>query len=169
MKRIAIPLAIALTSQSFSLAAEPPPSGQEALSSSDQFALISSWEGRWQVAETPALEIVFEKSSRGSTMVERWETASGLLSMTVYHRDGDAVLATHYCPQGNQPRLEAHGGQAGEIRFAFRDVTDFDEGESHTQWLAFAPQPDGTLLRTEVYTGSDGAREPSSYTLRRID
>ncbi|WP_271438439.1 hypothetical protein [Pontixanthobacter luteolus] len=31
-----------------------------ALSPSEQLELISSWEGRWQVAETPALEIVFE-------------------------------------------------------------------------------------------------------------
>ncbi|MEX0342577.1 MAG: hypothetical protein AB3N06_08320, partial [Erythrobacter sp.] len=103
----------------------------------DPFELIADLEGRWQVAETPALEIVFEQTARGTTIVERWETASGLHSMTVYHRDGDAVVATHYCPQGNQPRLEARTLDAGEVRFAFRDVTDLDEGESHTHALRF--------------------------------
>jgi len=137
------------------------------VSPAEQFAMIRSWEGRWQVAETTALEIVFEPTARGSAMIERWETRSGLHSVTIYHMDGDAMVATHYCPQANQPRLEARSGPVGPIRFAFRDVTDLDDGESHTHELAFAPADDGSLVRSEVYRGEDGLQEPSQYTLSR--
>lgn len=133
-----------------------------------QFEQIREWEGRWQVAETPALSIVFEKTARGTAMVERWETKAGLHSMTIYHMDGDTLLATHYCPQGNQPRLESHGGDRDEIRFAFRDVTDLDEGESHTHDLWFTPRPDGTIVRYEVYKGAEGLQPPGNYTLSRM-
>ena len=138
------------------------------LTPAEQFELIRSWEGRWKVAETSALEIVFESTARGSTMVERWETQSGLHSITVYHLDGDALLATHYCPQGNQPRLEAHVGEQGEIRFEFRDVTDLGEGESHTHDLWFTPGADGTIRRSEIYLGNEGLQEPGHYTLSRV-
>ncbi len=141
---------------------------KNALSPSEQFELISSWEGRWQVAETPALEIVFEQTARGSVMVERWETASGLHSMTVYHLDGDVLVATHYCPQGNQPRLESRATVDGQIRFTFRDVTDLDAGESHTHDLWFVPGDDGTIRRAEVYRGESGLQEPGQYTLSRM-
>lgn len=153
------------------VAAETPPPGTDAPSTvaAEQFALISSWEGRWEVAETPSLRIVFEKTARASVIVERWETATGLHSMTVYHRDGDTVMATHYCPQGNQPRLQSTAIGGGTVRFEFRDVTDLDSGESHTHSLWFTPQSDGTLLRSEIYSGADGAGEPSSYTLRRSE
>lgn len=137
------------------------------LTPEEQFALISSWEGRWQVAETSALEIVFEKTARGSAMIERWETQAGLHSITVYHMDGDALMATHYCPQGNQPRLETRAVASGEIRFTFRDVSDLDEGEGHTHDLWFTPGENETIRRSEIYRSGEELGEPSHYTLKR--
>lgn len=149
------------------LAAQPD-QDSEPLTPAQQFEQIRSWEGRWQVTETPALKIVFEATARGSAMVERWETQSGLHSMTIYHMDGDALIATHYCPQGNQPRLESRSASSGEIRLTFRDVTDLDAGESHAHELWFTPAADGTLQRSEVYRGKDGPQPPSIYTLSRL-
>ena len=151
-----------LATASPALADDPAPTAAE-----QQFARIAGWEGRWKVAETDALEIVFEITARGKTVVERWETAAGLHSMTVYHLDGDAVVATHYCPQGNQPRLETTSGDPGTISFIFRDITDLDPGEAHTQTLVYAPQADGSLVRTEVYMGEDGPQAPGTYTLTK--
>ena len=51
--------------------------------------------------------------------------------------DGDALIATHYCAQGNQPRLKLTPGQGARIRFTFRDATDLAPGESHLHDLAF--------------------------------
>lgn len=160
-KRLVAVLAISFLS-SPTLAEEPGPTNAEA-----QFAAIAGWEGRWNVAETSALTIVFEITARGKTVIERWETDNGLHSMTVYHLNGDKVMATHYCPQGNQPRLESVMSDPASVVFAFKDVTDLDEGESHTFTLRYTALEDGTLKRTEVYRSAEGPGQPSSYTLSR--
>ncbi len=147
----------------------PPASSHDTQSAAQQFEQISQWVGRWRVDETEVLTIVFESTANGRTIVERWETPNGLHSMTVYHMDGDALVATHYCPQGNQPRLVSHGSDGPDIRFDFRDVTDLDPGESYQHDLAFSPSDDGALVRSEVYLGPDGQAEPGRYTLRRAD
>jgi hypothetical protein len=46
--------------------------------------------------------------------------------ITVYHPDGDSIVATHYCKAKNQPRMRASGG-SGEVRqitFSFLDITN---------------------------------------------
>ena len=133
----------------------------------ERYALIQSWEGRWEVEEIDSLQIVFEKTAKGHTMIERWETASGLHSMTVYHLDDDLIIATHYCPQGNQPRLQAGSGTLGHIDFDFRDVTDLDEGESHAHTLSFTKNSDGSLRRSETYMSGDDLGDPTILTLVR--
>ncbi|MAY20679.1 MAG: hypothetical protein CL955_08680 [Erythrobacteraceae bacterium] len=160
MKSTAFAALLALSSPA--MADEPAPTPAEA-----QFAQILGWEGRWQVAETDALQIVFEVTARGKTVVERWETASGLHSITVYHLDADSVIATHYCPQGNQPRLQSVAGDGSVIAFEFRDITGLDEGESHQFALSYTVREDGSLLRSEVYRSAEGEGEPGSYTLMR--
>ena len=164
MIRTSIAAAALLALVSPALAEDAAPSVAE-----QQFAQILGWEGRWKVAETDALEIVFEVTARGKTVVERWETSAGLHSITVYHLDGDAVVATHYCPQGNQPRLQSVTGNNGAISFAFRDITGLDEGESHAFSLSYSAVEDGSLLRSETYRSAEGEGEPSSYTLTRAD
>lgn len=160
----------ALTALALFVAASPALAHDDTLPSAEQqFAEIASWEGRWKVAETDALQIVFEITARGKTVVERWETANGLHSMTVYHLDGGHVIATHYCPQGNQPRLESMPGEEGRIAFAFRDITGLDEGESHAFTLDWAMRGDGTLVRTEVYRSTEGPGEPGRYTLSKAE
>jgi hypothetical protein len=43
--------------------------------------------------------------------------------LTMYHRDGDQLMLTHYCMCGNQPRMRARAGAA-----ANEVVFDFDGG-----------------------------------------
>ncbi len=57
--------------------------------------------------------------------------------VTVYHRDGDDLVATHYCSMGNQPRMRASGGSATakSIRFRFADITNLKPDGDHIQHL----------------------------------
>lgn len=133
--------------------------------SATPFERIAALTGKWQVREETSLRIVFESTARGSVIVERWMLGERTHSLTIYHRDGERLIATHYCPQGNQPRLAATAAVDGEIRFAFVDATDLDPGESYQHDLAFKRNPDGSVSRTEIYWGPDGAGEESTYTL----
>ena len=160
-KALAAIVPVALVGSSLS-AREPAASSAE-----ERYEQIKGWEGRWNVEEVDALQIVFEQTARGHTMVERWETASGLHSMTVYHVDGDAIVATHYCPQGNQPSLVSGSGDLKTIAFEFRDMTGLDKGESHTHSLSFTQNLEGSLHRREVYMESSGLGDPTTLTLVR--
>ena len=133
-----------------------------------QFEQIRQLVGKWQVAETDRLTISFVPTAADSAIVERWETSAGLHSLTIYHMDGAELVATHYCPQGNQPRLVSTGSAEHEaIRFSFRDATDLNSGEGFQHDLGLAFNADDSVTRSEVYWGPAGPGEPSSYTLRR--
>jgi hypothetical protein len=51
--------------------------------------------------------------------------------MTMYHRDGDRLLLTHYCMAGNQPRMQARYDRAkNAIVFDFVDATNLANPEA---------------------------------------
>lgn len=139
------------------------------------FERLKSLEGTWQLAGQPehGLRIEFGTTARGSVLVEKWTYKGAPHSLTLYHRDGETLMATHYCPQGNQPRMtlvesdEAASDDA--IRFTFKDVSDFDPAsEQHQHDLAFDWADDGRFSRSEVYRDGEGGDHPSALSLERV-
>ncbi len=56
--------------------------------------------------------------------------------VTMFHPDGDRLLATHYCAAHNQPRMAMVKGQTpNQIRFEFVDGTNIKPGELHMNRL----------------------------------
>lgn len=158
-----VPLLLAMAP----LPAAAPLADGEVVSVQAQYETLSSWEGEWVLEGIDTLTITFENAGNGHVVMERWQTPRGLHSLTLYHRDADRLITTHYCPQGNQPRLAAHASHSNEIAFEFVDITDLDEGESHAHTLTFKPAADGSILRTEVYLKPDGTRSTQDYVMRR--
>lgn len=151
------------------LAGNAPVMAEEVRStSSGQFETIAALTGEWQVAEHASLRIVFEPTAGGSVIIERWMRGERMHSLTIYHIDGERLIATHYCPQGNQPRLAAAASDNGEIRFTFLDATGLDPNESYQHDLSLERNADGTVSRAETYWGPDGAGEESTLTLVRV-
>ena len=140
-------------------AAAPGHPPAEAVAADDAFAQLSRLVGLWRPADDPqsTLRIRFYLTAGGTVLVESWEARGRPHSLTLYHRDGPALLATHYCPQGNQPRLALAGRDASGLHFAFRDATDLDpatESHQHDLWFDLA-DPDRPV-RGEIYSGTDG-------------
>ena len=158
--------AIIATAIVCSLAGSAPAKAKDVTSSSSrQFKRIAKLAGEWQVQGHASLKIVFEPTAGGNVIVERWMHGKRMHSLTIYHLDGASLIATHYCPQGNQPRLAATVSDDDEMRFTFLDATDLDPNESFQHDLSFKRNSDGTVARAEVYWGPDGARETSTLTL----
>lgn len=135
----------------------------------DGLALLAALAGTWRPADAPdsPLRIRFSTTAGGSVVVEEWSRAGRPHSLTLYHRDGDMLLATHYCPQGNQPRLVSVSQEdERQLRFAFRDGTDIDAGESHLHALAFDISDPKRIVRSETYR-QGGAEEPDRLVLVR--
>ena len=134
------------------------------------FDALKTLVGTWRVSGEPAsaLRIRFSLIAGGSVLVEEWSRGDQPYSLTLYHRDGDGLVATHYCPQGNQPRLRMVPRTPGEpLRFAFWDATDLDpETEAYLTALAFDLSDKATLVRSETYRDA-GVDEPSTLRLVR--
>lgn len=144
----------------------------EQVSAEDAFSQLTRMVGTWRPADRPAsrLRIRFYLTAGGTVIVESWESGGRPHSLTLYHRDGPALLATHYCPQGNQPRLVLQGRDASGLHFAFRDATDLDpatESHQHDLWFDLS-DPDRTV-RGETHTGRDGHGAQERLALVRDD
>lgn len=135
------------------------------------FDRLKTLEGTWRIANNNdhPLRISFYPTAGGSTLVESWEVNGRSHSLTIYHRDGGALLATHYCPQGNQPRMELSQSAEGQLSFTFRDATDLDmEHEQYQHSLAFNMEGADRIVRSEDYRDGDGNMHPSQLVLERV-
>lgn len=90
-------------------------------------------------------------------MVEAFTTPNGRETLTVFHPDGERLLATHYCGQGNQPRLTlGPNSTSTEMTFHFLDATNLKSREdAHLVRLVLKIRDDDHFEQTEVYTKRD--------------
>lgn len=125
-------------------------------------ALVGEWRGR--TPQGRDIGVSYRLTANGSALVETWTLGRGRESVTIYHMDGDALLATHFCPIGNQPRLALRRASADRLDFEFRDATGLDsptEAHQHSFWIEF--QGDA-IVRSETYReGDDEETEAVRY------
>lgn len=71
------------------------------------FEKLKALDGTWSGgrAGAKATEIRFKTISRESAVVETWSAGTKSETMTVFSVDDGRLTATHYCAQGNRPRL----------------------------------------------------------------
>jgi hypothetical protein len=113
---------------------------------------------RATTAENRTITASYRSVSKGTVIVETFTSASGKETISVYHRDGKTLMATHYCAQGNQPRLKAVEARRERVVFSFADATDVGAEESVMEKLVFVFGSDGFDQET-VYREPNGERE----------
>jgi hypothetical protein len=116
------------------------------------FERLKELVGAWQPADKPdsPMRVQFELIAGDSVLTETWRSPTHR-SMTVYHLDGDALLATHYCPQGNQPRLALVSDHDGELRFELRDGSNLQVPGGHHEHVLTLRRDGEELVRGEAY------------------
>jgi hypothetical protein len=134
---------------------------EELVSAKDVFRQLGGLTGTWSghSANGRAYTVSFRYTAADSVLVETWTLGSGRESMTLYALDGNRLLATHYCPQGNQPRLEYVGADKdGRWQFHFVDGTNLHvKGRAHQEAFWIRVWKDGTFERGETYVDNDSA------------
>ena len=134
------------------------------------FDALKSLVGRWRASRPNGrvVEIVYRLTAGGTVLAETWTLGPDRESMTLYHRDGRDLLATHYCPIGNQPRLRLANADPARPRFRFKDATDVAGlGESRLHAFGLDVLGPGRILRTETYLES-GKPETETLTFDRV-
>ncbi len=123
-------------------AAVPMPASELARNNTgpEVFAVLSRLVGDWQgTGARHSLKVSYRMTANNTVLVETWTMSPTRESMTLYALDGDGLLATHYCPQGNQPRLRYHNvGPEGRFQFVFKDATNLQDQQAqhqHAMWI----------------------------------
>jgi hypothetical protein len=89
-------------------------------------SLVGKWEGTMvHGQETMPVSISYTLVSSGTSLQESLSTPDGHDMVTMYHPDGSRVLMTHYCSEGNQPRMKSESAavEPKKLAFEFVDVT----------------------------------------------
>lgn len=162
---VALVMALSISS------AHSDPAATEPTHSEAAFQKLLGLAGTWQVKDsTGDFRIVFEAVAGNTVLLETWMAGSSKRSLTVYHMDNDRLIATHYCPQGNQPRLQLEAASGTDLlSFRFFDATGIASPDhSHQNRLSFDFNSlDGGLVRSESYL-KGGVEEPGSLSLVRV-
>lgn len=73
-----------------------------------------------------AVLATYRLTGGGSAVVETMFPGARHEMTTIYHRDGNDLVLTHYCAAGNQPRMRARTVKANTVGFEFDGGTHFD-------------------------------------------
>jgi hypothetical protein len=118
------------------LAAAPALAGEHAMpkaqAPSPVFERLKELAGTWEgTARQPGSDTTFPTRatysvvSAGSAVMLVTDPGGKYEMITMFHRDGDAVLATHYCAGQNQPRMRyVPGPDPKRLAFDFMDGTN---------------------------------------------
>ncbi len=129
--------------------------------------LVGDWSG---IDEDGHLARVnYRLTANQSALVEDWTFYNDAEALTIYHMDKETLMATHYCPIGNQPRLDLNARRAdGTLFFECVSAThleSFDHPHEHAFNLKI--HADGTLYREETYMEKDGQLHSNGILFRR--
>jgi hypothetical protein len=96
------------------------------------FEKFKALAGEWVAAEDGEMskkgDLVarYAVTAAGTAVVETVFPGSPYEMVTVYHPDGADLVLTHFCMEGNQPRMRAKAAQGSRFDFAFDGGTGID-------------------------------------------
>ncbi len=115
-------------------------------------SLVGTWEGH---EGSQPVSVTYTLVSNGTSLMESLNGEHDMNMVTMYAPDGDAVVATHYCAVGNQPRMRAAASgdpTAKKVDFQFVDATNVKGG--------------ATVMRRLVVTFQDADHFQQAWTAR---
>jgi hypothetical protein len=130
--------------------------------------LVGSWEGNVNEGGTALkTNARFQLVSDGSVLAAWLGEGSPHEMVTMFHMDGNQLMATHYCAAHNQPRMVlVNGGDQNRLVFKFKDGTNIQPDAGHMQQVAFVI--DGPNHHIEEWTYlQNGKEDTTRFDFRR--
>jgi hypothetical protein len=123
--------------------------------SEEPFRQILSLEGTWEgTYEGQTIRLIYEPISEKAAMMEQmvW-VPDGSSMTTIYHPQGDQLMATHYCKAKNQPRLVSNP-DAGSNTLNFEFLDGAQPGQKYLSALGLRFVNENQLEQTVQFEGS---------------
>ena len=132
--------------------------------------LAGAWQGVEGEEGEPGGNVFYRVISGGSAVAEFLLPGTEHEMVSMYHRDGDALLMTHYCAVGNQPRLKARpGGPENEITFEFMDGTNIKSPDDlHIDGLKIQFISDDEIVASWSARAEGKHQGGPSFRLKRV-
>lgn len=156
MRRLSLALVVATAG--LAAAADNPAPPAAASPAKAAFEKLKSLNGEWEgTAKGHKASVTYRTASNGSVVQEDLFPGTDHEMISMYHLDGDALVLTHYCALGNQPRMRlSKTSSPDELRFDFDGGTNFKpETDTHIhsgriKWLS----PDEIESEWAVFQGT---------------
>ena len=137
-------------------------------SSETAFEKFKGFEGKWAIRsgqKTLPIEMTYESGSKGSIVTEQFGK-----ELSVFYRDGQGLLMTHFCNAGNQPRLRlGENTQPGVFEFQMFDITNLQSADAdHVKRVVYRIIDDKTI-DLEIVWKNGKSEESEKYTLTRLN
>lgn len=124
------------------------------------FDQLKALKGDWR-STNGKTSVRYTLIANESSIVETWTMSPTRQSMTVYTMDGKRIIATHYCPQGNAPRLQlTRTAPDGTHYFEFMDGANLQEAGSHEHAFWVRMESPDSLSRNETYIANGAVYDP---------
>lgn len=131
--------------------------------------LIGTWTGTEdRHGEEAPVTVDYRLTSGGTAIMETLFEGTPMEMVTVYHQDGDAVMMTHYCALGNQPRMKLEGDvNANELKFSYLDSTGMAPDDAHMHGLVITLHDDGSMEQAWSFYEEGAEQHVSCFKLTR--
>ena len=125
--------------------------------------------GTWraQTAHGTRLDVSYKVVSNGSAILETYGVGGAHETVSVFYRDHGDLWLTHYCAQGNAPRLRASGAGATDVVLGFVDATNVMPSQGIMRERRLHMAPDSFDL-TETYRNADGSPDVTTLHFTRL-
>lgn len=129
--------------------------------------LVGEWDGTSN--EGKPVHITYSLTAAGSAVMESIDPGSEHSMITMYHKDGERLMMTHYCAAGNQPRMRTGGlsPDGKSLSFSYVDSTNLAKAtDPHMVKLVMTFADDDHLTQEWTFRAG-GKDQPTVFQLAR--
>ena len=121
-------------------------------------SLAGTWSANMITPDGQKTTVEYRVSGGGSVVMETMFAGEPHEMINMYTVDGDAVLAQHYCAQGNQPVLRLNAAKSSENELVFDFVNVSGNKTTYINGVQMRFAKDGKV--EEVWWSSSSAEQP---------
>lgn len=129
--------------------------------------LAGDWQGTG--SDGKMRTVSYQLAAGGTALVETFSPEGEPSMVSLYHRDGETLMMTHYCSANNQPRMRAEipPSDLNTLEFGFVDVTNLAQPtDGHIHGLTLTLEDADHIAQT--WTWRENGKEVSdTFTLSR--
>jgi hypothetical protein len=162
--RLFVLLSLLIAFGGFAADMEHPPAPTNA-SFDHMKSLVGVWQGTSPMGD---VKVTYELISNNTALMETISSAKEPNMVTIYYPDGKGVMMTHYCSDGNQPRMHAAAStNPNSVAFTFVDITNLASPQAMHMHDLTISWKDKDHITQDWVMNMNGTSQKTTFVLAR--